>query len=245
MITAGIDLAAEPKGTALALIEWSEDQAKLVYLEVGLADPEIIEVTSGVDKIGIDCALGWPIEFIEFLNRQLTLNAETSDVSGDLAWRRRIAYRETDRFVREETGRWPLSVATDRLGMTAMRAAGLLSKYGKGGIEIDRSGQGLVVEVYPGASLRVWGFDTSGYRSSEAKRIELINQLRQRAPWLELGANISEMSKSCDAFDSVFAALSARAAALGHCKTPPVHLTETSRIEGWVALPNRQLRDLV
>jgi hypothetical protein len=33
MISAGIDLAAEPKGTALALIEFSQNKAKLSYLE--------------------------------------------------------------------------------------------------------------------------------------------------------------------------------------------------------------------
>ena len=245
MITAGIDLAAEPKGTALALIEWAGDKAKLVDLNVGSDDKEIIEKTSAAEKIGIDCALGWPVDFIEFLNRQTKLDKNTEDIQGDITWRRRIAYRETDRHVRQETGRWPLSVATDRLGMTALRAAGLLSKLAKHGVQIDRTGQGLVVEVYPGASLRVWQFQSSGYRASESRRSELLQQLKARAPWLNFDSFATLMVESCDAFDSVIASLSARSAALGHFEAPPPEFLEIARTEGWVALPNKQLEELL
>jgi predicted nuclease with RNAse H fold len=245
LITAGIDLAAEPKATALALIEWSGKKAELFDLHVGTDDKLLIEKTASADKIGIDCALGWPVDFIEFLKRQTKLDSNTADIDGDIIWRRRIAYRETDRHVRQETGRWPLSVATDRLGMTALRAAGLLSKLAKKGLQIDRTGQGLVVEVYPGASLRVWKFQSSGYRASESKRAELLQQLKARAPWLNFDSFATVMVESCDAFDSVIASLSARSAALGHFDAPPAESMEVARIEGWVALPNRQLQELL
>tara|TARA_B110000503_G_scaffold34131_1_gene55494 strand:- start:1362 stop:1553 length:192 start_codon:yes stop_codon:yes gene_type:complete len=58
VITAGIDLAAEPKGTALALIEWSEGSGKLLDLQVGVDDSVIVQGISNAEKIGIDCALG-------------------------------------------------------------------------------------------------------------------------------------------------------------------------------------------
>jgi hypothetical protein len=38
MLTAGVDLAAEPKGTALAVIEWSSGSAILRELELGVKD---------------------------------------------------------------------------------------------------------------------------------------------------------------------------------------------------------------
>ena len=245
MITAGIDLAAEPKGTALAMIAWGTETAKLVDLAVGANDTELIEKSAGASKIGIDCALGWPMEFINFLNRQTTLDGTTEDIEGDLAWRRRLAYRATDRHVWQSTGRWPLSVATDRLGMTALRASGFLSKLARGGVAIDRTGQGLIVEVYPGASLRQWGFETKGYRVSESKRAGLLEELNAKAPWFQLGSFSEMMIESCDAFDSVFASLSARCAALGYFDTPPTEHLEFARAEGWVALPNRPLHVLI
>jgi len=155
VITAGIDLAAEPKGTALALIDWSDRSGKLIDLQVGVADSVIVEDVSNAGKIGIDCALGWPMEFVDFVSNHNDPNAKSHQVEGGMDWRRRLSYRETDRAVRAKTGRWPLSVSTDRLGLTAMRCAGLLGRLEKTGIQIDRSGAGVVAEVYPGATLRV------------------------------------------------------------------------------------------
>ena len=67
MISAGIDLAAEPKGTALAILEFTNNKANLLYLEQGLDDQALIDKTINADKVGIDCAFGWPIEFAKFI----------------------------------------------------------------------------------------------------------------------------------------------------------------------------------
>jgi hypothetical protein len=151
MISAGIDLAAEPKGTALALIEFTKDRAKLTYLEQGLEDQALITNTINADKVGIDCAFGWPIKFSQFIRNHQDL--ENKDlIDGGMDFRRELSFRETDREIKKLTDRWPLSVSTDRLGLTAIRCAGLLSKYQAAGIEIDRSGGKLLVEVYPGAT---------------------------------------------------------------------------------------------
>ncbi len=242
MLTAGIDLAAEPKGTALSVIDWSGDHAKLVSVATGLNDAQLIRGCLGAEKIGIDCALGWPIEFVEFLSQQ----AESLDgpIDGGLDWRRRIAFRETDRVVREVTGRWPLSVATDRLGMTALRCSGLLSKMHKSGIEVDRSGAGTVVEIYPAASLRIWGFSTSGYRNSVDLRKTLLAEICSHLPSLDLNGHEELLSESCDAFDSLVASLATRGAALGFYEGPAPEMVARAKMEGWIALPNRPLSEL-
>ena len=237
MLTAGVDLAAEPKGTALALVEWTSDIATVVDLQLGVADEPIVEMAFQVDKLGIDCALGWPNEFVNFVSQQSDPTLSQHNFDGGMAWRRSLAYRETDRHVREVTGRWPLSVSTDRLGLTAMRCAGLLSRLSASGVEIDRSGSGLVTEVYPGASLRLWGFNTSGYRTSQDLRATLLNSLTAQATWLELGEYEELMISSCDAFDAVIASLAARASALGRTLPPNEDQVSTARVEGWVALP--------
>ncbi len=245
MLIAGVDLAAEPKGTALAVIDWIPGRAVLTDLQLGVADEAIVAAATGVTKIGIDCALGWPVEFINFVNLQAEISTGSPQFDGGIDWRRKLAYRETDRRVRQVTGRWPLSVSTDRLGMTAMRATGLLSKMANRGIPIDRSGEGKVVEIYPAASMRIWGFQTSGYRASRDIRAQLLKSVLTEAPWLDLQSNTELMIESCDAFDAVIAALATRSAALGQYQAPEAALLEQAKIEGWVALPNVSLSGLV
>jgi hypothetical protein len=244
MRTAGVDLAAEPKGTALAVIEWGTDAATLASLELGVADARIVAAAGQVDKLGIDCAFGWPDAFVEFVSAHAAAVAGPP-IDGGMAWRRTLAYRETDRRARAITGRWPLSVSTDRLGLTAMRCAGLLARLGEAGFEIDRSGSGLAVEVYPGASLRLWGFDTSGYRTDASARRRLLASLRADAPWLDLNGFADAMIDSADAFDAVIAALAARNAALGHYRAPAADELAQARREGWIALPSASLPSLV
>jgi predicted nuclease with RNAse H fold len=244
VLTAGVDLAAELKGTALAIIEWKKTQATLVDLQLGVTDETIVEAAGVVDKLGIDCALGWPIEFVEFLKNHANLKS-TSFPDGGMDWRRRASFRESDRHVREVTGKWPLSVSTDRLGLTAMRCAGLQGRIQQSGIEIDRSGSGKVVEIYPGASLRLWGFDTAGYRTNEDARTELLTIIEQSVPWLNLESYRDLMITSTDAFDSVIASLATRAAAIGMYLKPPAEHLDKARIEGWIALPTGSISDLL
>jgi predicted nuclease with RNAse H fold len=244
VITVGVDLAAEPKGTALAVINWSAKTAKLADLQLSVIDDQVVSAASKADKIGIDCALGWPIEFVEFLKSHSDL-ASIQRVDGGMDWRRRLAYRETDRAARAISGRWPLSVSTDRLGLTAMRAAGLLGRLKLSGIPIDRSGAGVVVEVYPGATLGLWGFDTSGYRASAETRELLLRAIQMRAPWLDISHFAPLMIQSCDALDAVIAALATRSAALGFYVPPTPSQLDQAKIEGWIALPNQPLEALI
>lgn len=245
MLSAGVDLAAEPKGTALAVIEWSTNHARLVDLQLGVTDGVIVEIADQVDKIGIDCAFGWPVEFVEFVARHSDLESTQPDIDGGMDWRRRLAFRDTDRFVRERTKRWPLSVSTDRLGLTAMRCAGLLARIHASGVPVDRAGFGTVVEVYPAATLRLWGFDTAGYRAFPAAREMLLSLVQNEAPWFDFAGLAPLMISSCDAFDAVVAAMAARNAALGKYEVPSAAQMERARSEGWIALPTGPLLDLM
>ena len=244
MLTAGVDLAAEPKGTALAIIEWKKTSATLVDLQLGVADEQIVEAAQVVDKLGIDCALGWPIEFVDFLNNHANPNSNVFP-DGGMDWRRRASFRESDRHVREVTGKWPLSVSTDRLGLTAMRCAGLQGRLTQSGIGVDRSGSGKIVEIYPGASLRLWGFETTGYRAQEEVREELLRSIQNETPWLNLDSYRDLMISSTDAFDAVIASLATRAAAEGKYLAPAKEHLETAKIEGWIALPTGPITELL
>jgi len=245
MLTAGVDLAAESRGTALAVIEWGAARAALIDLRLGVDDAQIVAAASAADKIGIDCALGWPDEFVHFVSAHAAGERDPGTPEGGMAWRRTLAYRETDRHVRERTGRWPLSVSTDRLGLTAMRCAGLLARLEDSGIDVDRAGYGAVVEIYPGASLRLWGFDTAGYRTDPVSRERLLLEVREAAPWLDLGTWSTLMISSADAFDAVIASLAARNAALGGYLPPPPSMLDRARREGWIALPTGPVAELI
>lgn len=245
VLTAGVDLAAEPKKTALAIVEWSASSARLVSLAVGVDDGAIVDAAEQVDSMGIDCAFGWPDDFVAFVSAHAQGNRVDLSNDAGMAWRRRLAYRETDREVHRRMGRWPLSVATDRLGLTAMHCAALLDAIGDRIGVVDRSGAGKVAEVYPGASLRVWGLLVQKYRVDREARELLLAGLLAEAPWLDLGPHADELLRTDDALDALLAALTARAHLVGQTfPVPEEHRAQATR-EGWIALPSGPLSALL
>jgi predicted nuclease with RNAse H fold len=266
---AGVDLAAEAAGTALAVLSAGGGAVALKSLQLGLDDEAIVRATREVKLIGIDCAFGWPRDFVDFVSRhsgavereaavggvqpadptpalEATGDLAALEATGGLAWRRRLAYRETDRVVTERTGARPLSVATDRLGMTALRCAVLLQRLETDGRPVDRSGMNgsAVVEVYPAMALRVWGLTAPGYKQSVDARRALIANLEQAAPWLELGEHRALMETSADALDAVLAALVALAHSRGASIPPAPHQAALAASEGWIAIPTVSLAQL-
>lgn len=246
MLTAGVDLATQPARTGLAVVRWEPGRAAVVRLQLGATDADVVDVAQTAQKVGIDCPLGWPDDFLAFL---------TAHASGDLApspaesgddLRRRLAHRRTDRVL-QAAGHRPLSVAADRIGLTAMRAALILDRLAAAGAAVDRSGAGVVAEVYPAASLRSWGLAHRQYEreGNRAARGELVRALVAQAPWLDLGEHATLCADSDDALDAVVAALTARAAALGRCAGPPPEHLAQARREGWVRVPDGPLPDLV
>ena len=247
MRTVGVDLAAEPSNTAVARIRWTESAAEVQAVGVGADDPMLVEEITASDKAGIDCPLGWPRRFVEFVaQHQDGRFVAPTDVAGK-DWRRQLALRETDLVIRSATGLVPLSVAADRIGLAAMRCAGLLARLAAAGAPVDRSGAGVVVEVYPAAALKHWGLTYRSYKgtANTTVRHQLVDTLTAAAPWLRLGNYEQTCRRSDHALDAVIAALNARAAALGLTTTPGPEQLDAARTEGWIALPTGTLADLV
>jgi predicted nuclease with RNAse H fold len=99
-----------------------------------------------------------------------------------------------------------------------------------------------VVEVYPAAALHRWGLPYSGYKKPGQG---VLDQLVAAAPWLELGEFEGLCRRSHDAFDAVVAALAARAAMLGKTVAPDARQRAAARTEGWIAVPDCELGELV
>lgn len=242
MITLGIDLASRPERTAACAIEWTHGRARVMDVACGQDDAALLERIAAADKTGLDVPFGWPDAFVDHVAR--------FHAGGDWAATTTLAalrFRETDRVVAARTGRWPLSVSTDLIGVPAFRAAALLSRLHDQGHVVDRSGTGRLVEVYPAAALRLWGLASTGYKRREGRPslTTLLAELRRRTRgWLELDVAARRLcGASDDALDALVAALVARAAAIGLCEPPPPEHAARAAREGWVALPTADALD--
>lgn len=246
MLTVGVDLAAEPARTALALIEWNDGKAVVKELVRGADDDAILAALADAGKAGIDCPLGWPEAFITFVADHRAGHVVIPEGLTGQQWRRLLAWRRTDEAVRTRTGLIPLSVAADRIGHAAMRCAGLLAELARAGQAVDRCGTGVVVEVYPAASLKQWGLPHRGYKQPRNAQAltALVDGLLAAARWLDLGEHHALCRTSHDALDAVIAALTARAAAQGMTTRPDDDQESAARSEGWIALPEAPLRRL-
>jgi phage terminase large subunit-like protein len=83
----------------VAGIRWTQTSAGVQAVGVGADDPVLVEIMAS-DKAGIDCPLGWPQRFIEFVaQHQAGVFVASADVAGK-DWRRQLAFRQTDLIVR-------------------------------------------------------------------------------------------------------------------------------------------------
>ena len=245
MITAGIDLAAQPERTAVAHIKWTTDCAVIENV-VSHADGEVIlQMVKQARKTGIDCPLGWPTAFVEFVTSHH--GGHVSIPADGHGSRRKLTMRRTDVFVHEKLRLTPLSVSADRIAHVALRCAVLLGKLEAAGVPVDRSGSGPVAEVYPAASLRSWGLDHRGYKqkADTSALASLVDRLLDGAPWLDCTTHEQTMRRSHDVFDAVIAAMTARAAALRQT----IPLTEddlaAATAEGWIVIPDKPISALL
>jgi Protein of unknown function (DUF429) len=248
MRTVGVDLSATKARTACAAIEWRRREALVAEPLRGVGRSELARQLAQGDWIGIDAPFGWPGPMIEAIRAY----------SEEGAWpgpeKQSFRFRRTDRYVHEallaETGEthWPMSVASDRLAMTAVRGAELREEgFKSSGRRFDRAGGDRVLEVHPPAALLLWGIEASGYKTSRdparrpaegETRSALLAALEAKAPWLRWSEGArAACVQSDDALDAVLAALIARAGALGLTKAPPAEDLDRARLEGWIHLP--------
>ena len=237
MITVGIDLAAQPKGTAVCEIEWTVGRADVRSIRVGADDEVLLRAFGAGEKVGIDAPFGWPDAFVEAVaaHREGRRWPEEPDDC-----RESLRLRHTDLQVHQQTGIWPLSVSANLIAIPAMRLGRLMSRYNETGGSVPRDGSGRLVEVYPAAALTIWELPATGYKGKkdQAQRLELAERLLKTAPWLNAHEGHWALCRQRDdALDAVVAAIIARTVAVGQCQPIPPDLRESARREGWIALP--------
>jgi predicted nuclease with RNAse H fold len=246
--TLGVDLAAATKKTAVAVMEWVGGAVRLEYLSLDVGDQEIVELFGSSSMTGIDCPVGWPDAFLPFIAGHLNFDAHPVLDHDGIEGRRLLTYRDTDRFVTARTGLIPLSVSADRLAHPAMRCAVIQAKIARDVGPQARDGSGRLAEVYPAASLKLWGIHARGYKgrgAPEAAKLSLIlEDLARAAPWLDLAGYRDDLAASDDMFDAVIASLTARAVSLGQTLRPGAGQAAAALSEGWIHLPSGPLSEL-
>jgi predicted nuclease with RNAse H fold len=236
--TAGVDLASQDGQTAMAEIRWAAGGAVLRSVRMGVDNDAFVESARRVSLVGIDCPLGWPRPFVDLLIASRA-NAVPPDAAQDAAAKQALAFRRTDVVVHELIGRWPLSVATDRIAYPALRCAGLLARLRDDGHPVRRSGiDSVVAEVYPAAALRSWQQSTAGYKTDQTKRESLVASLVAGTPWLDWSSSEAACARDHDVLDAVVCALVAGAVVLGRTALPGPDEVSLGDEEGWIHLPD-------
>jgi hypothetical protein len=240
MRTVGVDLAAQPKKTGIAWIDWSDDGQGSATFATGAGDDAILMALRDPDTevIGFDVPLGWPDRFVDMLvahHDQKTIGARAWPELYEAA-----RLRTTDHWIQDVCGANPMSVSANMIGATAMRAAWLLSQAQEAGVAIDRSGMtGKVVEVYPGAALRRWGLSPAGYKSGDAvaAHLQQLFTALTRGTHMTLASAVSNDHE----LDALVCAVVARMARTGLTHDIPAEHRDVARREGWIHLPVRPL----
>lgn len=239
----GIDLAADPARTGLAVL--CEKGADLVIdrVLVGAEDEAIITAVNDCDRAGVDVPTGWPDAFVELVGRHAIGELEAPQDTG-LEWRRDLVLRATDRALQLLLGMRPLSVSADRIAHPALRWAGIEATLRAQGLVLPRDGSGLIAEVYPAAALASWGLIHRGYKGKGRieRRRELVAELADLLPWLDWRDHRDLCAADDNALDAVVAALVAREVERGNFHPPPESLRGQASREGWICVPREAPR---
>jgi len=268
-VTMGIDLAAQARGTAVCLLAWPHaappellmlgrgESAEGVAFDdewlAGTATGRRREHPGVVTKVGIDDPFGWPVPFLDALAAHRDGPVWPTTEKGSTAIFR---HRETDRATqaRNPSGRWPLSVSSDRIAVPTMRCAAILAEIarGRGGHAVAREGSGLCCEVYPDPALRIWTEDSdaslgkTSYKRADnsGARVALLAAIQEELPIADPRGRLAMVEREDDYLDALLCALVARAVELGLTHAPTPAQKELARIEGWIHLPNAALGEL-
>ena len=233
----GVDCATENSKVGMA--RGSLDRGVARIDEVVVCDKDrsaadyIASWISSTDPVllALDAPLGWP--------QPLGVSLASHRAGDELfVAPNDIFRRATDRFTQRTLGKTPLDVGADRIARTAHAALRVLGELRR------RLGQPIplawspeltagisAIEVYPAATLGVWGIRASRYKNPDQvdERREIIAALR---PHFVLPADVTVLEQNADALDSVVCLLCAKDFLLGQA-SPPDDLS-LAAVEGWI-----------
>ena len=173
-------------------------------------------IRSGTTLIAIDAPLGWPDGLRDALHEHRA--GEVVAVPKDEMLR-----RLSDRRLRS-AGLSPLEVGADRIARAAHEAATLIAELRT--LSAERlpllwsceTGMSGVIEVYPAATLKRHGIESSGYKKPDAtaQRFRIATACEARVTGV-----LDRVGASADEFDACLCLLAAADFMEGRCEPPP------------------------
>ena len=245
----GVDCATRDKDTGLALgyLEGEKPCIKVVKLGDNKSPVETVKewiTCDGPILIALDAPLGWPAVLSKALGSHQA-GAPLNVVDPNKMFR-----RYTDEIVRLKIGKQSLDVGADRIARTAHAALTLLQKLRDiTHREITLAWEPFTdsctraIEVYPAATLAVYGIKVPGYKHKEGQiaRRELIGQLKN---YIDFSVNLdmSLLERSDDALDAVVCVLAGADFLRGEVIQPDDR--KLAEREGWIWVRRPQGRDI-
>lgn len=262
---AGIDWATDPKKRALVVLEVSEnfDTCRVTNIADRVEDSAARDACTNREHavVAIDTPFGWPSSFADFVAGWRPSAGAPAPPSTD-----EFRFRLTDRLVRDEVPKDPLSVSADRIAMGARAWTALVAQHALGP-RIDTSGAmsaepPTLIEVYPGASARALGGPSkakrseaeTSYKGNGAVRRRLVERVGALFS-VDLGPHLDEIvseGEDSDETDAFLAAVtgaiyladcngSSLAAAGWRVRRPGLPKeAEAAAREGWIFYPVRR-----
>jgi hypothetical protein len=233
----GIDCATQDKRVGLALGHDEGQTARIEQVLTGSMVASVVETVAAwaapeaPTLLALDAPLGWPAGMGPALGRH--------EAGAPIAMEaNRLFRRETDRAVREATGKRPLDVGAERIARTAHAALELLQALRERTGEAiplawePRLADGLwAIEVYPAGTLAACGVDARGYKGpgAVAPRRALLRFLGEQ---VRLPADCSLMVENDDALDAALCVLAGVDFLRGRVLAPEE--LGLARKEGWI-----------
>lgn len=242
----GLDAAADLKNFGCALGRLKADREhRIDLLDARLMDSEegLLRLSSEIKSsanclVAIDAPLGWPRPMGGALEQHLA----GQSISGDA---NHFFRRLTDRRVKERTGKLPLDIGADRIARAAFKALHVLDQLAAASGKPVRMawspsdvepGFLNVVEVYPAATLHVYGLPSSGYKKDDQheQRKNIVDAVHRRLNGIHL-----LIDQQADMFDAALCLLAAEDFLAGRARAPdPMELPIAIK-EGWIWVPDR------
>ena len=233
----GIDCATDPRNVGYAFGRFVDGETTIEQVAIGTvrltpleAITEWLAENTGPTLITLDAPLGWPAPLAEALQNHEAGRPLPTEAN-------RLFRRETDRVIRERTGKQSLDVGADRIARTAHAGLKLLGELRSDladpiplASSVPTSGR-HAIEVYPAATLAAHRIDARGYKATlgKKKREWVLSQVEKR---IAVRAVIPDLDRGSDGIDAALCILAAHDFLLGTAIAPD---EETAyHTEGWI-----------
>ena len=237
MLLIGLDAASQLSNFGFAI--GSVESDKVSIKEAGIIGDDEYAIEDMIANhlrdadravVAIDAPLGWPAA----LGNALVPHAAGDNLSVE---KNSLFKRNTDKTVRSVTGKNPLEIGADKIARathTALEVLNRLRKKSRLTLPLlwstEFSGAG-VIEVYPGATLKMHGAPSSAYKKPDEKaaRDAIVKCVGGTIPDLK-----RYVSAKADVFDACLCVLAAHDFMMGSCRSPAQDELEDARKEGWI-----------